>query len=245
MRFLGILILTLPALAQIHVNAGGPSTGIYAADSYFTGGQAYTSPMALPAGGGEYLRTERYPAAGATSFSYKFPVADGSYLVTFHFIENSTAITAAGQRIFSVSLNGALIIPSIDLFATAGLNTEIVKQFPATAAGAGISVVFTTITRNAVVSAIDIDPAPAPSAIPCVLKGQRMLSCPGAIQSGAGSPYAPGITFNGVTYLFPVPDGTDTTNKFLRDSGVASCANVDPDVGATVCHQLVWAIPGA
>jgi len=236
--FCGLLVAS-QLLAQIHINAGGPVAGIYGADQYFTGGQAYTSPMALPVGGGDYLRTERYPSTGATSFSYKFPVADGQYSVTLHFIENSTAINAAGQRVFSVSINGSQVLQSLDLFATVGLNVELVKTFTATAAGNGIGVVFTTIMRNAVVSAIDVIAVPT-TTFPCVAKGQHATSCPGALFIGSGSNYSPGITIGGITYLLPIPDGTDTTDKSIFDSGLTSCANVDPDVGATECHQLVW-----
>lgn len=234
-------LFAVPILAQsYHINCGGGVSGTYGADQFFVGGQNYVSPIALPAGAPAYLTDERYPAAGQLSFGYQFPVADGQYTVVLHFIENSTAITGPGQRSFNVAINGQQVIANLDLAAVAPLNTPIDKTFTVTATGAsGISMVFTTVVRNAVVSAIDITPVAAPL-IPCAIKNQRTLSCSGPVEFGAGSTYAPGITLNGVTYLFPVPDGTDTTGKLLKDFGKVSCANVDPEAHATECHQIVW-----
>src|SRR4051812_43902687 len=89
-RIAPLLLLALSCHAQIHIEACSTS------DSGYTGGTCYTSPVALKPGSPAYLQKERYGV-----FSYQLPVADGGYSVTIHFIENSTAITGPGQRVFS------------------------------------------------------------------------------------------------------------------------------------------------
>jgi len=237
-----LLISALPLAAQIRINAGGSATGLYLADQLYIGGQVYVSPLALPAGGADYLRDERYPATNASSFGYRFPVSDGTYTVVLHFIENSTAVTAPGQRVFSVSINGLPVIPSIDLAAVAPLNTPIDRTFTvAAAAGAGISMIFTTIVRNAVVSAIEVIPAPvnANPFAPCVpLDGG--IACPGGFTSGYNSQYVGTLAANGLTYLFP--DNSDPTGRFLKIVGLDTCANADPTIKPP-CYKTAWAAP--
>src|SRR4029079_1439357 len=59
-------------------------------------------------------RTERF---GVTSFSH--PVPNGKYTVKLHFAETSTAVTAAGGRVFSVNVEGK-DIKDLDVIAKAG-----------------------------------------------------------------------------------------------------------------------------
>jgi hypothetical protein len=147
-----LLFLALPLLGQVHVNSC--SRG----DTGFSGGTCYTSPIALPAGAPSWLALERYG-----NFSYRFPMADGIWNVTLHFIENSSAISGVGQRQFSVSINGVPVLTSFDLAAAAPLNTPVDRSFPVTVTGGvGVTIAFTTVVRNAVVSAIDISGPPAP-----------------------------------------------------------------------------------
>lgn len=218
---LALLFVALPLAAQIHIEACS------AADQGFSlPSTCYTSPMALPAGAPAYLQKERYG-----TFNYHFAVADGSYAVTLHFIENSTAITGPGQRVFAVGIGSAIVIPSLDLFATAGLNVPVDRGFTATAAGGtGLIIGFATIVRNAVVSAIDITPLPG------ALTATSLTII---------SQYAAGMVFNGVDYLLPT-DPSDSTGKVIKDQGAVPCTNVDPVILKLgfPCHQIVWALPG-
>lgn len=227
----GFFLLAFTLLAQIHVNACTPT------DSNFTGGTCYTSPIPLPVGAPLYLQQERYG-----NFSYRFPVADGAYTVALHFIENSTAVTAVGQRVFSVGINGVALISSLDLTATAPLNTPVDRSFPITASGGtGISITFTATIRNAVVSAIDITPIVAPTnPFPgCSSDGASGISCSGGFSAGGGSTFDFTITWGGITYRFPTGDGT---GKVMADSGLVPCGNLDPKFLATnpTCHQFIW-----
>lgn len=225
--------MTWACSAQVHVSACG------AGDAGYSGGTCYTSPLTLPTGAPAYLQNTRYG-----NFSYSFPLTDGSYNLTLHFIENSASgttptITAAGQRVFNVSANGAVVLPALDIFAAVGSNAPLDKSVPVTASGgAGITISFATVVRNAVVSGIDITPvAPPSNPFPGVTSdGANGLSIGGGITLAGGHAFS--ITWGGTTYVFPSGDGT---GKNLHDSGVTDCAaaKVDPKAPPP-CHLLVW-----
>ena len=246
MRLVLLILLTWACQAQVHVNACTPG------DAGFTGGTCYTSPIPLPAGAPAYLQQERYG-----NFSYHFPMADGTYTVVLHFVENSTAITTIGQRLFSVSINGATVLTNFDLAGNANLNTPIDRSFPVAAAGGtGITIVFTTVVRNAVVSAIDIT-APPPNPFPgCSSDGAGGIACTGGITDGVGQMVSGAMVMSGSSsgaFGFSVPDAASTvilllmpaddgTGKLLKDSGAVPCPKLSPQILALhpVCHQAAW-----
>jgi hypothetical protein len=59
--------------------------------------------------------TERYSMEG-----YKFTVPNGKYTVRLHFAETYDGITAEGERVFSVSINGQTVLEDFDPFKEAG-----------------------------------------------------------------------------------------------------------------------------
>lgn len=249
---LALLFVALPLFGQIHVEACS------AADQGFSlPSTCYTSPIASPSGVPAYFQKERYG-----TFNYHFAVADGSYAVTLHFIENSTAITGPGQRVFAVGIGSAIVIPSLDLFATAGLNVPVDRSFTAAAAGGtGIIIGFVTIVRNAVVSAIDITPLPVAPFPGCNPDGTQGIQCAGGFSVAPGQHISGALILADPTnvggagwsvaanagplilLLMPVGDGTA---KFLRDRGAVPCPPLHVTVVALnpTCHQAEWATPG-
>jgi hypothetical protein len=133
-----LFLLTLPlAAATVAIDSGA------AADQYFTGGAAFTTST-CPGDS-----TVRYGA-----FSYHIPVEPGAYLVTLNLCETGT-VSAKGQRVFSVKLNGQTVLDRLDLFAVAGLAP---KSFPFTAGSSGfIDIDFSYSVKSAMVSSIQID----------------------------------------------------------------------------------------
>jgi hypothetical protein len=128
------------------------------ADSSFTGGLAWTT-AAAPAITGlpvPYNRL-RYGA----SFSYSFALAPATtYTVTLKLVEPRAAQTA-GQRVFSVSINGAVVLPSLDLFAVAGALVPKDYTFPVVTTASGVvAIIFSASVGNAVISGIQIDGPP-------------------------------------------------------------------------------------
>jgi hypothetical protein len=59
--------------------------------------------------------TERYSMEG-----YKFTVPNGKYTVRLHFAETYDGITAEGERIFSVTVNGQTVLKDFDPFKEGG-----------------------------------------------------------------------------------------------------------------------------
>ena len=93
-------------------------------------------------------------------FSYTIPgfVAGSSQLIRLHFCE--TYWTAAGQRVFNVSINGTQVLTNFDIFAAAGgQNIANIQQFTENANSSGQYVIqFTSVVNNSIVSGIEIDP---------------------------------------------------------------------------------------
>jgi hypothetical protein len=142
------------------------------------------------------------------NFTYTIPglTANASYAVRLHFAEEYW--TAAGKRVFNVSLNGTQVLTNFDIFATAGGEYKaVVEQFSATASSSGaITLQFTTVTDNAQVNGIEIIPSTPPP--------------PSGIQINAGgsaaSPFVADTDFTGGTAV--------TSTNTVSTSGVTNPA---------------------
>jgi len=161
--FLGLVLTTSVARAQepVRVNCGGSAvidgSNLWRADTFYSEGTTWTSPTALD-GILPVYSTMRYG-----NFVYQFPVPDGTWTVTLKFAETSTAITGTGQRKFNVNINGQTVLSNYDITADVGLRVPVDKTFEATASGtSGIRIQFTTVLRNAIVSAIEVVPKSRP-----------------------------------------------------------------------------------
>ncbi len=127
-------------VSSVRVNAAGPAVGDFAADSGFTttstqgiGAPVSTSGVTNAAPAALY-DTERWHFS---AFTYTSPVltAGRTYTVRLHFAERY--VTAASQRRFNISVNGAatgpLYIADFDVFAAAGnaMHRAVVRTFAA------------------------------------------------------------------------------------------------------------------
>lgn len=80
-----------------------------------------SAPNAAPA---RIYMSERY----GSDFTYRFPVPkDRAYTVRLHFAEIFDE--GAGMRVENISLNGKLVLPNFDIFALAGKNKAVVREF--------------------------------------------------------------------------------------------------------------------
>jgi len=144
----------------VSINAGGSATGSFTADQYYSGGTAYTNTNTVdesqitsnvpPAA---VFQSERY---GAMTYTIPNRTAGSSQTVTLYFDE--TYVTAAGQRVFSVSINGTNVLSSFDIYASAGgQNKAIARTFTTTANSSGQVVIgFTAQTENPKVNGITV-----------------------------------------------------------------------------------------
>ncbi len=179
---------------DLAINSGGTAEGNFVADEDFNGGDTATSTAAVTTNANSapeavYL-SERY-----VPFTYVLTglIADAPYTVKMHFAE--TYWTGAGDRIFSVGLNGKYVINDLDVFKTAGgENIAYDPQFSASADKFG-QIIVQFIYGGAdqpFISGIEAvqSGSPACSAIP---------SAPGGLTATASSSSAIGLSWTGVT----------------------------------------------
>ncbi len=143
----------------VAVNCGGPqytdqSGIVYSADTGSTGGQTYSTQSPIAGTEDDVLyQTERYG-----TFSYKFRVPNGNYLVTLKFAEIYAG--AAGQRIFGVKIEGKEVIGNLDIFSNVGKNTALDRTIPVTVADGELNIDFYASKNNAKINAILVTPQP-------------------------------------------------------------------------------------
>ncbi|HEX4406686.1 MAG TPA: malectin domain-containing carbohydrate-binding protein, partial [Polyangia bacterium] len=150
------------------INAGGAAVGAWVADVDFTGGALNGATAATidvtgltnPAPQGVYQTGRAGPGAG---LSYTIPgfAAGSSHTVRLHFCETywpPAGGPGAGNRICNITLNGTLVLPNFDIFATAGAkNKAVIEPFTANANGAGAYVIgFTSVMDQCLINGIDI-----------------------------------------------------------------------------------------
>ena len=148
------------APSTISINSGGSASGSFIADQYFSGGTTYTNTATVstslitsnppPAA---IFNTERY---GAMTYTIPNLTAGRTYTVTLYFAE--TYLTASGQRLFSVTINGSSVLSSFDIYAAAaGQNKAIARTFTTTANSSGqVVIAFTAQTENPKVNGITV-----------------------------------------------------------------------------------------
>ena len=148
-----------PPPPQVQINAGGPAVSPFAADKDFTGGATINHANTIDLSGvANPAPTAVYQTARIGNFTYTIPgfTAGSSHTIRLHFAE--TFWTAAGQRIFNVSINGTQVLTNFDVFAAAGArNKAVIRQFTVNASGSNqYSITFTTVKDKALVSGIEV-----------------------------------------------------------------------------------------
>ena len=155
----------LPASAAgsggVDISAGGPAAAPFVADEDFTGGATAATTNAITTTGVTNPAPQSvYQHNRYGNFTYTVPglTAGASYNVRLDFAEEYW--TTAGSRTFNVLINGAQVLTSFDIFATAGGEFKAVAEsFTATASSAGaVTIQFVTVKDNAQVNGIEISP---------------------------------------------------------------------------------------
>ena len=95
-------------------------------------------------------------------FSYRLPLADGSYRVRLWFAEPDAN---PSRRIFSVLANGEPALDNLDVAAAAGGPLKVLaRSFRAQAERGALQLDFVPAAGEAIVSAIDVEPVPRSAA---------------------------------------------------------------------------------
>jgi hypothetical protein len=97
--------------------------------------------------------TERYSMSG-----YKFTVPNGKYTVRLHFAETYDGITAEGERVFSMTINGQAVLKDFDPFKEAGgYQKPVVKTIEdVTVTNGELAIGFTLNIQNPEINGIEI-----------------------------------------------------------------------------------------
>jgi len=113
----------------------------WAADTSYTGGTAAVETTLVTIANTDSSVLYNGQRYGNPSFSYVFTVPNGSYTVTLKFAE--LYVTAAGQRLFDIVLDGTTVETAFDIYATAGaMNTAVDRAYPLTVTNGQIKIDF-------------------------------------------------------------------------------------------------------
>jgi len=90
--------------------------------------------------------------------AYRIPVANGTYAVKLHFAETYDKITEAGQRVFSVAIEGKTLLADFDVFKEAGNQgfAAVVKEFEAQVKDGELTIEFTPKVQNPMINGIEV-----------------------------------------------------------------------------------------
>jgi hypothetical protein len=150
---------TLTAIYRINAGSGtavSPFTG----DQYYSGGtQASYSATINVSGVTNAAPAAVYQSERYGNMTYTFPslTASTAHTVRLHMAELYQS--AAGKRLFNVSINGTAVLTNFDTYVAAGnaKNKAVVREFNTTSNASGqIVVQFTNVTDNASISGIEI-----------------------------------------------------------------------------------------
>ncbi len=159
----------------------------WAADTYYSGGTvtSFGGISVANASDSTLFQAERWGLSG-----YSIPVANGTYTVRLYFAENYTGITAAGQRVFGVTVEGTSL-GNIDVFAeTGGRNRALVKSTTVSVGNGQLDVAFTPSVQNPMIDALEVvpssgNPAPTSTPVPSASCGQTLQSLVDAAAAGS------------------------------------------------------------
>ncbi|HEY6540396.1 MAG TPA: malectin domain-containing carbohydrate-binding protein, partial [Ktedonobacteraceae bacterium] len=151
--------LVAHAAGNVQINAGGSAASPFVADTDFSGGSTASTSHTIDTSGVTNPAPQAvYQSNRYGNFTYTIPglTANGAYTVRLHFAEEYW--TAAGKRVFNVSINSSQVLTNFDIFATAGAEYKaVVEQFSATASSSGsVTIQFTTVKDNAQINGIEV-----------------------------------------------------------------------------------------
>ena len=223
-------------------NSGGgqytdTSGNVYKADTDYSGGAAASTASAITGTSDPTLyQTERYG-----NFAYNIPLANGNYNVTLKFAE--IYWTAAGKRVFDVSMQGTQVISNLDIFAQAGKNAAYDVTIPVSVSNGTLSISFTSVIDNAKVSAIEVtsgttglSPDTTPPTVPAGVTATAASSSQINISWAASTdPVVTGQITSGVAgykiYRNGAQVGTATTTNYA-DTGLTASTTYSYTVSA-------------
>jgi serine/threonine-protein kinase len=141
-----------------------PDGVVWSRDRLYLGGAAAPAPPGMSIRGAphpELYLHERWFLRGADGINrYRIPLADGRYRVRLHFAEFLGSAQSAGDRVFSVLLDGELVIDRLDLTGRVGFAAAYVAEFSRDVRGGALDIAFRHESErlDPKISAIEIIP---------------------------------------------------------------------------------------
>jgi YD repeat-containing protein len=153
----------------IRVNVGGgdytDSLGkLWIADTGYNDGTVGTTGTPIAGTNDPALyQSLRWDSEPAPELQYSFTVPNGTYRVNLLFAETFPPTYVIGARRFSVQMEGATVLPNIDVFAEAGAATALIKSATIAVTDGQLDIMFIHGVENPFVNAIEIIDATIPT----------------------------------------------------------------------------------
>ena len=163
---------------------------VWTGDRYFTGGFVTELPDQHIA---RTRNPELYLTARTGVFSYKIPLAPGTYELRLHFAETTYSPTSSlgggeNSRVFNIQLNGRPLLSQFDIVSDAGANTADLRVFRdiAPAKDGYLHLDFSGSLGMPIINAIEIVPG-----LPHRLRAIRMVAQNSFFADKAGNIWMP------------------------------------------------------
>jgi hypothetical protein len=148
-------------MPPIRVNCGGPQYKdglghLWSADYGYSSGSAAASTTAAIAGTTEQGLYQMSRSQSGT-LQYQFSMPNGTHTVNLRFAE--TKVTATGQRVFNIVLNGKTVRSNLDIFSSAGgANKALVLPYLVSVTNGQVLIQLVGVVGSPSINAIDIIP---------------------------------------------------------------------------------------
>ncbi|MCP5098633.1 MAG: choice-of-anchor D domain-containing protein, partial [Chloroflexi bacterium] len=207
------IISNVPATAaqvsEWHINAGGAghtavNGDVFVADQAYTAGSyGFSGNKRDFAFSSAIANTDDDPIyqdiASNRNFSYLFDVPNGDYNVTLHFMEPWQ--DAVGERIFDVSMEGAVVLDDYDIYAVAGARyTAVTETIAVNVTDGTLDIDFDLVSRYSMVAAISVVSGTPPIPEPEITVSPTSLAF-GDVVNGTDSDLTVSITNDGTADL--------------------------------------------
>lgn len=87
---------------------------------------------------------------------YRIPLANGRYRVQLHFAEISPQVAKAGDRVFSVMIEGYDVLSDLDIFQAVGANAALVKAYMVEVIDGELTIEFSAKQGEAAIAGIEV-----------------------------------------------------------------------------------------
>lgn len=150
----------------VRINSGGPevtddNSNVWEADSagaYYNGGSAFSVPNSFAGVPAADQDLWRYRRARAGGIEYGIPITSGKYIVRLGFGESVTSASFTGGRVSNVTIEGATVDATQDIWAMVGQNSPLTRQFAVDVADSVLNVSVANVTNTPVLQSIEAIP---------------------------------------------------------------------------------------